>query len=97
MLAWKIRNVSVPTLNDSSLIIMAIFGAVLMPFVGLMVTSAFHFQPNVVYILSTILIAGCSSWIQAVLFLPKVCDFFMNVIDYFFLVKFLKMLEANTK
>ena len=79
MLAWKIRNVSVPTLNDSSLTIMAIFGAVLMSVVGLMVASAFQFQPNVVYILSTILIAGCSSWVQAVLFMPKVCDYFFQM------------------
>ena len=74
VLAWKIRNVSVPTLNDSSLTVTAIFGAVLLLIAGLMTSSAFHFQPNVVYILTTVLIAGSSSWVQAVLFLPKVCD-----------------------
>ena len=79
VLAWKIRNVSVPTLNDSSLTITAIFGAVLLSIVCLMASSAFHFQPNVVYILTTALIAGSSSWVQAVLFLPKVLTCPCNV------------------
>ena len=77
--AWKIRNVTVPTLNDSSSIMASIFGAVLLLFIGVVVSSALQRNPNAVYILTTILMSGCSMWIQIVLFLPKVC---MSVLLY---------------
>ena len=72
VLAWKIRNVTVPALNDSLSIMAAVCGTILLSFVGLVSTSSFQNKPNAVYVLTTILIAGCSIWVQLILFIPKV-------------------------
>jgi hypothetical protein len=78
-LAWIIRNINVPSMNDSKYLLLSTYAIIVCGLGSMSLMQILRDWPDVVQAFFTIgiILATCTT--QCLLFIPKVFDFFLNM------------------
>lgn len=71
-LAWETRNVTVPALNDSRHIGISVYNVVFPCALGMTVVNVVDNDPDVCYVVLSVLVVFCTTITLCFVFIPKV-------------------------
>lgn len=71
-MAWETRNVTFPALNDSKHIGISVYNVVFPCVLGMTIVNVVDYNPNVFYVVLSVLVVFCTTITLCIVFVPKV-------------------------
>ena len=78
-MAWETRNVTVPALNDSRHIGISVYNVVFPCALGMTVVNVVDNDPDVFYVVLSVLAVFCTTITLCLVFIPKVSGLIVSV------------------
>lgn len=72
LMAWETRNVTFPALNDSKHIGISVYNVVFPCVLGMTIVNVVDYNPNVFYVVLSVLVVFCTTITLCIVFVPKV-------------------------
>ncbi|XP_066029733.1 gamma-aminobutyric acid type B receptor subunit 2 isoform X4 [Pocillopora verrucosa] len=72
LMAWETRNVTFPALNDSKHIGISVYNVVFPCALGMTIVNVVDYNPNVFYVVLSVLVVFCTTITLCIVFVPKI-------------------------